>query len=127
MVQVAELVQSKAAQKAEEERLDQEALDIFRDNVAKMILECHEAGHSVLEISQWIGVDRQNIYNWRNKTEPTLTSLSRLRRLWNGMDFMEPVEKGTFFRILTGKDTGLYRKYRHLKAVPVSSTAGDSK
>lgn len=120
MAQVEELVQSKAQAKAEELAADQKVKDIFRSNVAMMMFEVKAAGFTVADLAAWLGYDRQNIYNWRDGTEPSMTTLVRLKRVW-GLDFTEPVPAKTFVRMLTGQDKGLYRKRGNLTVVPTAA------
>ena len=80
---------------------DRRVLQVFRDNIGMMMRECREGKFTVSDLSGWLGVDRQNIYNWRDGTEPHLRHLDRLRRLW-GLDFTQPIEEGSFSRLLPG-------------------------
>jgi transcriptional regulator with XRE-family HTH domain len=89
-----------------DEIADAEAKKVFRDNVVMMLAECDAAGLSTPRLAKRMGVERQNIYNWRDGTEPSLTNLVRLRRAWD-LDFTEPIEEGSFSRILTTSEMGL--------------------
>lgn len=117
MAQIAELVRTKKemeeARQAEVER----ATQIFRSNIGLMLIECNQAGVGQNALGDLIGTSSQNIANWREGTEPRLSHLFLLRQVW-GMDFMDPIKEGSFYRILTGQDKGLYLRRAKLKSVP---------
>lgn len=114
---IRELVTSRQEIEAARAEADQELKQVFRLNVGLMIVECNQAKMTQGALAEMIGTSSQNLANWRDGTEPSLSQLGRLERAW-GLDFTIPIAEGKFFRILTGQDKGLYLKRRILTMVP---------